>query len=437
MKQSTKIFLPIVAMLLCAGACKKETNNGNQNPDPSTETLPDGSVLTGEITSTIKLGAGNTYWLKGGVHVKPGHSLYIEPGVTVKSDPDEPATAYLLVEPGATIMAEGTKESPIVFTSGKKNPTHQDWGGIILCGKAPVNVAGGTVASEMGAGVVYGGDDPNDNSGVLRYVRVEYTGKKQTQTKEHNGFTFEGVGAGTTLEYLAVYKGGDDGIEFFGGTVNARYLFVYGAQDDLFDWTYGWSGKGQFWVGIQGDDVADRGIEADNNGSDNAATPFSNPTLSNITLVGSTTAKTGDDPASASETGKTRAIKLREGTKGALMNCIVYNFNSGVEVEHDQTLANMEDGSLSLKHTDIYNEKLWSFKKTGGDAYTGDNRFIEAAYHNHTSITATPPYISQKYIGTNTDGAVNPASINGWFQVATYKGAVEQGNDWTAGWTKK
>src|SRR5690606_1407032 len=169
----------------------------------------------------------------------------------------------------------------------------------------------------------------------------------------------------------------------FGGTVNARYLFVYGAQDDLFDWTYGWSGKGQFWVGIQGDDVADRGIEADNNGSDNAATPFSNPTLSNITLVGSTTAKTGDDPASASETGKTRAIKLREGTKGALMNCIVYNFNSGVEVEHDQTLANMEDGSLSLKHTDIYNEKLWSFKKTGGDAYTGDNRFIEAAYHNH------------------------------------------------------
>src|SRR5690606_1528519 len=110
------------------------------------------------------------------------------------------------------------------------------------------------------------------------------------------GFTFEGVGAGTTVEYIASYKGGDDGIEFFGGTVNVKYAVVYGAQDDTFDWTFGWTGKGQFWVGVQADDVAERGFEADNNKNDHAANPFSNPVISNVTLVGSATAKTGDDP---------------------------------------------------------------------------------------------------------------------------------------------
>ena len=436
MKTFTKLFLPAIAVLSLATAC----NRGDDDPTPvstDNELLPDGSVISGDISANTKLGKGFTYTLTGGVHVKPGYTLTIEEGVTVKSDPDEPATAYLLIEPGAKIMAEGTKEKPIVFTSGKANPAHQDWGGIILCGKAPVNVQGGTSASEMGAGVTYGGNDANDNSGVLRYVRTEYTGKKQTTTKEHNGFTFEGVGAGTTVEYIAVYKGGDDGIEFFGGTVNAKYLFVYGAQDDMFDWTYGWSGKGQFWVGIQGDDVADRGFEADNSGSNNAATPYSNPTISNVTLVGSTLAKTGDDPNTATETGKTRALKLREGTKAKLHNFVVYNFNSGVEVEHDQTLLNMEDGSLGIRNSDIYNAKLWSFKKTGGANYEGANRFTEEGYMNDAQAAATPSYITGKYIGTNATGAVSPTSLDSWFTNASYKGAVQSGNDWTAGWTRK
>src|SRR5690606_39108636 len=201
----------------------------------------------------------------GPVHVKPGYTIYIEEGVTVKSERSASTVAYLLIEPGAKIEAEGTATSPIVFTSGEASPKQQDWGGIILCGKAPVNVGTGSAASEMGVGVVYGGTDPNDNSGTLRYVRVEYTGKKQSLEAEPNGFTFEGVGAGTMVEYIASYKGGDDGIEFFGGTVNVKYAVVYGAQDDSFDWTFGWTGKGQFWVAVQADDVADRGFEADNN----------------------------------------------------------------------------------------------------------------------------------------------------------------------------
>lgn len=437
MKTLKKFIVPVLGLMTLATACKKDDNNGGGDDTPPVEVLPDGSVLTGEISANTRLGTGFNYTLKGGVHVKAPHVLIIEPGVTVKSDANEPATAYLLIEPGAKIKAEGTKEKPIVFTSGKSSPAHQDWGGIIVCGKAPINVAGGSAASEMGDGVIYGGTAENDTSGVIRYVRVEYTGKKQTQTKEHNGFTFEGVGAGTVLEYLAVYKGGDDGIEFFGGTVNAKYLFVYGAQDDMFDWTYGWSGKGQFWVGIQGDDVADRGFEADNNGSNNALTPFSNPTISNVTLVGSTQAKTGDDPATATETGKTRALKLREGTKGNMVNFVVYNFNNGVEVEHDQTLTNFSNGSLTLKHSDIYNAKLWSLKETSGNAYTGANRFEEAAYENTAEAAGTPPYISNKFIGTNSTGATNPVNLNSWFSAASYKGAVQSTNDWTAGWTRR
>jgi hypothetical protein len=430
-----KFLIPVAALaILTATSCKKT----EEDPKPiDNSVLADGSTITGEITSSTKLGKGFTYILKGGVHIKSGATLTIEPGVTVKSDANEPATSYLLIEPGAKIMAEGTADQPIVFTSGKANPAHQDWGGIIICGKAPVNVAGGTAASEMGAGVTYGGTDANDNSGTLRYVRVEYTGKKQTQTKEHNGFTFEGVGAGTAVDHIAVYKGGDDGIEFFGGTVNAKYLFVYGAQDDLFDWTFGWSGKGQFWVGIQGDDVADRGMEGDNNSSNTSLSPFSFPTLSNITLVGSSSAKTGDDPATATETGKTRAMKLREGTKGKFVNMTIFNFNSGIEVEHDQTLANLEAGELTLMHSDIAGAKLFSYKKTDGTTADPSKKFDNSDTHNSTNSAGIPGYISG-YVGTNGSGSVDPTTLNSWFESAPYKGAVPSSNDWTTGnWTRK
>jgi hypothetical protein len=427
-----KLFaVAALATVSIFAACSDDNNE--TGPDTQIGLLPNNSVITGNITQNTTLGKGFTYTLKGGVHVKAGATLTIEEGVVVKSDATEPATAYLLIEPGAKIDAEGTAQSPIVFTSGKSNPQPQDWGGIIVCGKAPIN-PGATAASEMGAGVNYGGTDPNDNSGTLKYVRVEYTGKKQTTTKEHNGFTFEGVGAGTTVEYLSSYRGGDDGIEFFGGTVNAKYIVVYGAQDDMFDWTYGWKGNGQFWVGIQADDVADRGIEADNNGSNNVATPYSEPTISNVTLVGSLSAKTGDDPATATETGKTRAIKLREGTKAKLYNFVVYGFNNGVEVEHDQTLANLADGSLFIKNSDISNDKLWSFKPTGG-TFTGVNLFAGANYANTVGTAATPAYISSKYIGTSATGAFDIKTAGAFFTDAKYKGAVSTTN-WTSGWAK-
>lgn len=436
MKTSKLFTLTALASLTLFASCKKDNNELDNSVEGL---LPNGSVITGSITSNVTLGQGNTYILQGGVHVKEGFTLTIEEGVTVKSHATEPATAYLLIEPGAKIMAEGTATNPIVFTSGASAPKEQDWGGIILCGRAPVNGTGGKIQSEMGAGVTYGGDNVSDNSGVLRYVRTEFTGKKQSADKEHNGFTFEGVGNGTILEYLCSYRGGDDAFEWFGGTVNAKYLFAYGAQDDLFDWTFGWNGKAQFLVGVQADGVADRGIEADNSKDNNLADPFSNPTISNVTLVGSLIAATGDDPLTATATGKTVGLKLREGTKGKLHNFVVYNFSNGIDIEHNKSISNMTDGSLVFKNSDLSNAKPFAFKPTSGSpAFTGINAFESALYLNTITNSSTKPsYITGVYVGTSTTNSVDAKTLDSFFASANYKGAVPANADWTTqAWVK-
>ncbi|MEZ5018272.1 MAG: hypothetical protein R2800_14530 [Flavipsychrobacter sp.] len=416
MKSLKKLLIPALAVMTLATACNDKKSNPTPTPTPGT--LANGSTLEGEITSNTTLSAGNTYTLKGGVHVKSGATLTIEKGVTVKSDANEPATAYLLIEPGAKINAVGTATEPIVFTSGKATPAVQDWGGIIVCGKAPINVTGGQNASEMGAGVTYGGTDAADNSGTIQYVRVEYTGKKQNQTKEHNGFTFEGVGSGTTVDHIAVYKGADDGIEFFGGTVNVKYFFAYGAQDDCIDWTYGWTGSMQYAVAVQADDVADRGFEGDNNGSNNTLTPYSSPKIANVTLVGSLIAGT-DDGNGGLATGKTRAMKLREGTKGMIYNVVAYNFSSGIECQHDQSLANMNDGSLVIKGLHLENASHFKYAPSTG-SYTGAKPF-ETEASNATAAAGTPSFISGKYVGT-TASTVNASAIG--LESAQFKGAT-------------
>jgi len=430
-KITNALAIALSASLLLASCSDK---NDDITPIDNGGVLENGATITGDISANTTLAKGNTYILKGGVHVVGGAILTIQEGVTVKSDPNDNSVAYLLVDPSSKIEAVGTANAPIVFTSGESSPKAQDWGGIILTGKAPINVSGGTAVSEMGQGISYGGTDENHNSGTLKYVRVEYTGKVSTSEKEHNGFTFEGVGAGTTIENIAVYHGGDDGIEFFGGTVNVKYAVVYGAQDDSFDWTYGWKGKGQFWVAVQGDILADRGIEADNNGSNRASTPYSEPTLANVTLVGSLKAQTGDDLESNPESGKTRAIKLREGTKGKLYNFVTHGFSSGVEVEHDETLANMEAGSLIFANSTVYGPKSWSFKGSDGSAFVGTKLFSTVA-SNVANVALTPSFITGKYIGTTTTNAIDSKTLDAWFTSANYQGAVPANDNWVAAGT--
>lgn len=451
-------FIQFMTMLFIASflfvACSEETDNDDPADDPAVTT--DDTTLAGEISEDRTLSADKEYKLSGGVHVKDGATLTIEAGTVIKSDPDEPTVAYLLVEPGGNIMAKGTADKPIVFTSGEATPKAGDWGGIIITGKAPVN-AGANTTSEVASSVTYGGTESDHSSGVLEYVRAEFTGNKISDKKEHNGFTFEGVGSGTTVSHLAVYLGADDGFEFFGGTVNAKYLFVYGANDDSFDWTFGWTGKGQHWVAIQ--DVAnggDRGIEADNNGDNNAATPFSSPQLSNITLVGVTDADAGN-----------QALKLREGTKAEIYNLIAVNFpKRGIQVEHDQTLKNLNDGSLVLDNAILLNDNPFVYTQSvdASDQPTGtaadDNKKFETSTDVRafeiknvtTDVAGFSKFLSdnfaagfaidlakinEEYAKVNTTtGAKKPKDIDAWFDVADYVGGVTEANDWTKDWTR-
>lgn len=316
-------------------------------------------VISGEVTTNTTLAAGN-YQIDGPVAVKNGATLTIEAGATFYAKPalddgnggvDASTVAYLLVERGGKIDIQGTSNNPVVFTSGEATPARGDWGGIIINGKAPIN-NGNEATAEIG-GVLYGGTDATDNSGSIRYCRVEYTGNSINADKEHNGFTFNGVGSGTTLAYLQAFMGGDDGMEFFGGTAQAKYLISTGSKDDSFDWTYGWAGKAQYLIAQQDATLSgDRGFEGDNNGSNNEANPYSNPTIANFTLIG------GSDV-------DCQGMKLREGTKGHLFNGLVTGFvKRGIQVEHDVTLNNMINGDLVVEAVSVFYNSGDAFKTT-------------------------------------------------------------------------
>ncbi|MDX1349128.1 MAG: hypothetical protein R3279_02710 [Putridiphycobacter sp.] len=379
--------------------------------------------IVGEITANQTITAADNWLLSGGVFVNDGVTLTIEAGATINTA-DDGTTPFLSIKQGGKIMAEGTAALPIVFTPIKDNPQTGEWGGIIINGKAPIN-AGATAVGEGGTGT-YGGTNAADNSGVLKYVRVEYAGKILGTDNELNGFSFNGVGSGTTLEYLQAYRGSDDGFEFFGGTVSLKYAVSSGNQDDSFDWTHGWSGNGQFWVVEQSTDGGDRGIEGDNLGDNNTATPYSNPTIANVTLIG---AEDGD----ASNQG----LKLREGMKGNFYNFVVTGFpKRGCQVEHDVTISNMANQDLNFKNSIIDNVSPFKFTSSAGNDTTVANMFTMPSYNNQTATDGSLVGFLNGYVGTSSTGGFNTSSLGSWFTAVSYIGAVETSNDWTAGWTK-
>ncbi len=277
-------------------------------------------VPAGNYTDDVTFEAANTYYLDGKVFIGDGEStttLTIEAGTRIVGRTSAAAPGALIIQRNAQIDAQGTADAMIVMTSDQDTPAPGNWGGLIINGNAPINGCDTAPCTANGEGDtgLYGGDDAGDSSGTLRYVRVEYAGTKLTETSEFNGIAFQGVGAGTTVEYIQVHKNADDGVEFFGGTVNAKYVVLTGCEDDSLDWTDGWVGKAQFVLVKQSDGAGDQGIEADNNDSDNDYEPRSNPTISNITLIGEAEADIG--------------ILLREGTRASIYNAIVKGFGDG------------------------------------------------------------------------------------------------------------
>ncbi|MFD2099824.1 hypothetical protein [Flagellimonas iocasae] len=238
--------------------------------------------LAGEIAGDVELSASVEYFLTSGLIVKAGGSLTIPAGTTIKASGG--TAAFIGVERGAQIFINGTAQAPVVMTSSSETPAQGDWGGLVIAGDAPTN-KGVDVTTEVGD-LTYGGNTPDDDSGSITYLRVEYTGATFSNEKEFNGVSLFGVGSGTTFEYVQSYNGGDDGIEFFGGTVNGNYLVSIGSGDDSIDFADGWNGNGSNWYIAGG---AKAGIEGSNNGDDGDATPVTTTTLSNITVVGPVT----------------------------------------------------------------------------------------------------------------------------------------------------
>ena len=315
------------------------TSCSNNDDDPVIEE-PDNSVLQGSIVSDLTLKSGNTYTLNGEFLVKEGATLNIEPGVKIVAQYDD-RVDYILVEQGAKINALGTASAPIIMTSSKEEPGA--WGGIHICGRAHTNAEGGKGSSEIG-GATYGGSNGADNSGVLKYVRVEYTGYAFDEEHEANGMTFYGVGNGTIIENCEAYHGSDDGFEFFGGSVNVKNMVVVNCSDDSFDWTEGWNGKGENLVAYQ-ENASTLGydcdclIEADNNENNYSATPVSHPVLKNLILVGNGGSKQG--------------IRLRRGTEVEITSAKVSGKGKAVAVESAETENALLNGKSKLTHVSI------------------------------------------------------------------------------------
>ncbi len=304
------------------------SNNDDDNTEtPIQELTPDNFKGTIKSGQSLTLDATKTYYLTGIVTVENGATLNIPAGT--KFTATGGTSAYIIVDRGGKIYANGTASNPVVFQG--INHTPGEWGGLVILGKATSNrSASGESTSELGE-KMYGGKENGDNSGSLTYVIIKDSGAKFSDTKEFNGLSLFGVGSGTKVDNIYVENGGDDGIEFFGGTVNASNLVVNGVGDDSFDWTEGWSGTGTNWYAkrrpssINGE-AGNRGIEADNQDTNPDATPISNPTIKNITVVGS---KDG---------AESQGAKLRAGTNGNIDNLVIANFATGLDIETDRSV---------------------------------------------------------------------------------------------------
>jgi hypothetical protein len=373
------LFLGIAAALLTA--CESDdtadiiitdnsvtniTNNtgGGENPGDTTVNL------SGVFTENLTLDPTIDYVITGPVLMAPGTTLTIPAGMTIKAQPVG-VNAYIAIQQGARISAIGSSSSPIIFTSNASSPSSGDWGGLVICGAAPINsTADGstdTSTSEVG-GLSYGGNTPADNSGSLQYVRIEYAGGAIDGNAELNGLSLYAVGSGTAIDYVQIFEGSDDGIEFFGGTVNASHIVIVNAEDDSIDWTEGFTGT-LTDIYVQHGTSHDKAFECDGYNTDfsNEGGYFSAPNVNNVTIVGA------NDAA--------EAIRLRAGTQGLFTNMVFTDFDEAFDLDGDtgdnptgqgvlDGLLGVTDATFNNVTTKVKNDTGFTF--TEADFISGD-----------------------------------------------------------------
>jgi len=455
-----------LAFTLLAASCSK-----NDNGDDTEIIIPGTSNGTnvevkGDIKTNTTWTADKIYQLKGYVYVTDGATLTIEPGTIIKGDKATKAT--LVITRGSKINATGTVDKPIVFTSGVDAGARRegDWGGLILLGKAPHNkginnkIEGGltpTAGGDEAKYIQFGGTDAADNSGTLKYVRVEYAGIPFSIDNEINGITFGAVGSGTTVEYVEVYRSGDDAFEWFGGSVNAKHILAIGTWDDDFDTDNGYSGKIQFALAQRFPLVADQsgsnGFESDNDPNGTNDAPQTSATFSNITVVG---------PLSSATTNINgfyqHAAQIRRNSSISTFNSIFTGFPDGIYIDDTKvvtagaTTANYTSGRLSFENNLIYGIKNLEVKGTNlGSIEAGiraSNVFLATSW-GAALLTNPYKYSADVAAAANvgrpdfTALASSPAAAgalftnakvtDSFFEKVAYKGAFGT-TDWTAGW---
>jgi len=302
------LSLAIIALILVS--CEK---NGSDNPDP------DNNLLSGDISTDVTLDANIEYKLTGALQVINGGTLRIPAGTVIKAE--KGFNKYILVEQGGKIYINGTAQDPVLITSAAATPNIGDWGGLIINGKARISGPDGVVSTgttEINPSVIYGGELDSDNSGEIQYLILEYTGAKSSADIEHNGLTLNAVGSGTKIENIYVKDGADDGIEFFGGSVNVKNLLVVNSEDDMFDVTQGWIGTldnayGVWESGYTSTEGDPRGLELDGNLDGNTPNDVrqSDFICRNITVVNNSSFTMQD------------AVKVRRGAKASITNLLV------------------------------------------------------------------------------------------------------------------
>lgn len=411
------------------------------NSNSAKENVSSATTVTGSQTSEKIILGNDVIWELDGAVIVGGDKtdsivLEIAPGTKIIGASD----SYLVISRDSSIQANGTAEDPIVFTSkesalGQEGEAGQ-WGGLVLLGNAPVNscpdLDNCDAAFEVGSHN-YGGNDNDDSSGSLQFVRVEFGGFKINDTQEMNGISFGGVGSGTVVNNIQVHLNNDDGLEFWGGSVSISNIVLTENFDDSLDWTNGWTGSAQHVYIRQADNGSNRGIEADSN-SDATATPQSKPTIANVTIEVANGTNSGGDDA--------EGVLFRKGTGASVYNMLVKgDVDSGecLEINDDNTVISTQDGNLTVQNSLI--DCVEPFKNVTADVAEGRTMDLDveqwflAQDGNLVGTSDLTNYIPNSSSVALTGGATLLSNTDARLEDADYIGAFDGTNDWTQGWT--
>ena len=394
----------LLGLILVLGlfSCKKELGG-----DVTPINVPTTTTLSGNINTTTTLTSDKVWTLKGYVYVTDGAKLIIQPGTTIVSDIAEKGA--LIIERGAQLLAEGTSAKPIIFTSGKAvgERTPGDWGGVVLLGRATTNRTSEPTI-EGGIGRPYGGTNDLDNSGILKYVRIEYAGIAAMPNSEINALTLGGVGSGTIIENVQTIYANDDAFEFFGGTVNAKNLYAYATADDDYDFDFGYRGSVSYSVSKRdplfvdaGD--AGNGVECDNDGTGTSAQPFTHPKLDNMILVGPFDV--------TSLANHNLGLRWRRATQFTITNSKIVGYQKGAfSMESNETAQAYKDGVSKFQNNEVQAyDPLLNFKST--------SVVITAADMKVKALTEGNKEVS--YTKAEMEILSKPIWISGWTRFPT------------------